>query len=108
MQMNTRIDDDLKLGGDAVLRRYGLTPSSAVRALWQYLVTTNSLPEFLLDERPKHSAANDALERAEAGQGLALKLAHEAGMLGKLDALSYDELREVAFEEMLAEREERT
>lgn len=106
MQMNTRIDDDLKLGGDAVLRRYGLTPSSAVRALWQYLVTMNSLPDFMLDEKPEHPSASDAVRRAEAGQGLALKLAREADMLGKIDALSYDELREAAFEEMLAEREE--
>ena len=34
-QINVRLDADLKRSGDAALSRAGLTPSQAVRALWQ-------------------------------------------------------------------------
>ena len=34
-QINVRLDADLKRSGDAALSRAGMTPSQAVRALWQ-------------------------------------------------------------------------
>ena len=37
-QMNTRIDAALKEAGDAVLARFGYSPSAAVRGLWQFVV----------------------------------------------------------------------
>lgn len=107
MQMNTRIDDDMKRAGDAILRRYGLTPSAAVRALWEYLVETNSLPEFLHEKHPENARAQDARQAVEQGAGYAVRLAREAHMLAEFDALSYDELREAAFEEELLEKESR-
>ena len=36
VQMNTRIDADLKRRGDEALKRAGFTPSQAIRALWEY------------------------------------------------------------------------
>ena len=36
VQMNTRIDADLKQRGDEALKRAGFTPSQAIRALWEY------------------------------------------------------------------------
>ena len=106
MQMNTRIDDELKRAGDSVLRRYDLTPSAAVRALWSYLVKTNSLPEFLRKQREEDAPVQEARQAIEHDAGYALKLADEAHLLAELDALSFDELREAAFEEALLEKEE--
>ena len=34
-QLNVRIDSDLKRAGDAVFTSIGLSPSQAVRALWE-------------------------------------------------------------------------
>ena len=44
VQMNVRIDRQLKEAGDAVLAHLGMTPSQAVRALWEYLVVNGCMP----------------------------------------------------------------
>lgn len=44
VQMNVRIDRQLKEAGDAVLAHLGMTPSQAVRALWEYLVVNGRMP----------------------------------------------------------------
>ena len=44
VQMNVRIDEQLKAGGDAVLAHEGVTASEAVRALWRYLAAWEALP----------------------------------------------------------------
>ena len=43
-QMNVRIDRQLKEAGDAVLASLGMTPSQAVRELWQYLTENGHMP----------------------------------------------------------------
>ncbi len=56
VQMNVRIDRQLKEAGDTVLAHIGMTPSQAVRALWEYLVINERMPskegsaEILSDE----------------------------------------------------------
>lgn len=44
IQMNVRIDRQLKEAGDAVLTHIGMTPSQAVRTLWEYLVVNGRMP----------------------------------------------------------------
>ena len=44
IQMNVRIDRQLKVAGDAVLAQIGMTPSQAVRELWQYLTENGRMP----------------------------------------------------------------
>lgn len=44
IQMNVRIDRQLKEAGDTVLAHIGMTPSQAVRALWEYLVVNGCMP----------------------------------------------------------------
>lgn len=44
VQMNVRMDRQLKDAGDAVLARLGMTPSQAVRELWQYLTENGHMP----------------------------------------------------------------
>lgn len=44
VQMNVRMDCQLKEAGDAVLAQIGMTPSQAVRELWQYLTENGRMP----------------------------------------------------------------
>ncbi len=102
IQMNTRISKALKQSGDAVLERNGYTPSSAVRALWLYLSEHGTLPSFM--PKAKNAASND--ERAaeiESNAGMAVRMLED--LIGKEnvrrqdDELSYDELKELAWED---------
>lgn len=102
IQMNTRISKALKQSGDAVLERNGYTPSSAVRALWLYLSEHGTLPSFM--PNAKNASPND--ERAteiESNAGMAVRMLED--LIGKEnvrrqdDALSYDELKELAWED---------
>lgn len=69
VQMNVRIDRQLKEAGDTVLAHIGMTPSQAVRALWEYLVINERMPskegsaEILSDE------ANQRFVESRATQG---------------------------------------
>ncbi len=69
VQMNVRIDRQLKEAGDTVLANIGMTPSQAVRALWEYLVINERMPskegsaEILSDE------ANQRFVESRAAQG---------------------------------------
>lgn len=69
VQMNVRIDRQLKEAGDTVLAHIGMTPSQAVRALWEYLVINERMPskegsaEILSDE------VNQRFVESRAAQG---------------------------------------
>lgn len=69
-QINIRMEPVLKEAGDSVLARLGVTPSEAVRALYEYLVSEQDLPDGLLPDR--RSAVYD--HWAQEGAGLAKKL----------------------------------
>lgn len=61
MQMNTRIDRELKRRGDAALRRAGFTPTEGVRALYELAVRYEQEPDELLAAlRPQTDAERDA------------------------------------------------
>lgn len=102
IQMNTRISKALKQSGDAVLERNGYTPSSAVRALWLYLSEHGSLPSFM----PKAKNATSKDERAaeiESNTGMAIRMLEDLigkeRVSGQDDELSYEELRELAWQD---------
>lgn len=102
IQMNTRISKALKQSGDAVLERNGYTPSSAVRALWLYLSEHGRLPSFM----PKAKNATSKDERVmeiESNAGMALRMLEDLigkeNVRGQDDELSYDELKELAWED---------
>ena len=60
VQMNTRIDADLKQRGDEALKRAGFTPSQAIRALWEYAANHTLEPQAI---RRALESEEDALER---------------------------------------------
>ena len=45
--LNVRMSAPLKARGDEVLKKFGISTSTAVRALWQELASTRTLPPFL-------------------------------------------------------------
>ncbi len=69
VQMNVRMDRGLKDAGDAVLARLGMTPSQAVRALWEYLVINGRMPskEDSVEIPSDESGPQSVESRAEWG-----------------------------------------
>ena len=114
-QLNVRLPAEVKRSGDATLARCGVSATDVVRALWRYLGEHEELPSFMRDQAApvrKVSATSVAApskvlakdDNAHSGQGLALRLARERGLcVPTVQGITYEDLREQAFEEMLEE-----
>lgn len=113
-QVNARIDASLKTAGDAALAKAGLTPTKAIRALWQRFAGLADRPEKIRELVESRDALAPA-ERAE--QECRLNLAKEGSMIVSrslaergvvmpegFEELSYEELREQVLLERLHER----
>lgn len=112
-QVNARIDAELKREGDAALAAAGLTPTQAVRALWELAVQLKDAPGQLRavlfpNEQQREQAARDKelqrkLKLAEEGANLMnkafLKVGIEPPLEGEFSSLSYEELKELAYRE---------
>ncbi len=106
-QMNVRIPIGTKRAGDAALASLGLTPSAAVRILWEKAAQRGeSLSEVasLLVPKKREQASNDP---ALAGASIVSRAMSSLGF--ELDevnvpTLSDDELIELALSERLSER----
>ena len=113
-QVNARIDANLKTAGDAALAKAGLTPTKAIRALWQRFAELTDRPEKIREL----VESSDALAPAgRAEQERKLNLAQEGSMIVSrslaergvvvpegFEELSYEELREQVLLERLRER----
>jgi antitoxin component of RelBE/YafQ-DinJ toxin-antitoxin module len=102
-QLNARIDAQVKRGGDETLARCGVSATEAIRALWSYLDRVGELPAFMqeqddgiAEQMPEHTAAAE-------GAGMAMSLALERGLSGTVEDMSYEKLRDLAFEELVTE-----
>ena len=113
-QMNTRLGRSAKATGDAVLAQLGLSPSQAVRALWDYLDTHRDVPPFMKES----SAYGPDAERQRKivlirdGAGLAIKVAQEqcdytGSAENALNRKTWRELRDDMYDDMLDEMEAR-
>ena len=116
-QMNVRINADVKREGDSILADLGFSPSSAVRALWDYVVSHRNVPPFMRGSvgAGAASAAGHAQRSdgevhtfsslAEEGAGMAARIASQAGLnLQLLQDCSYDDLKDYAFDEYCRNR----
>lgn len=114
-QINARIDAGLKASGDAALAKAGLTPTKAIRALWECFAELADRPEKIRElviRAPDELAADEVIERDRklalvregatiVSQSLAARgIAVPEGFEG----LPYEELREQALIERLRER----
>lgn len=110
VQMNTRIDRELKREGDSVLEQAGLTPTEAVRCLYElalrYRDRPQELRELLAPSSQEERAAREAeLERrlrvAQEGATMCQRFYDEHGITPDpiMANMPYDELRELALME---------
>lgn len=51
--INVRLSDSLKKRGDDVLKKNEISPTQAVRALWQLMASTKRVPDFIIDSISK-------------------------------------------------------
>ena len=100
-QLNVRIDDSLKQRGDRVFEEHGLSPSSVVRAVWQYAADNKAVPGFICDANSEGQLRRREQKRllADSGAGMATRLLGLSPV--DEDALTYEELRELAYLERL-------
>ena len=117
VQMNTRMDEELKRQGDAVFAERGYTPSQVVRAVWEYAAKNRDIPPFMKDDEDASEAQTSseaAKAHADDGAGLALKVAYEqCGFspattpdTAAAEYASWRDLRDQAYDERLRELEE--
>lgn len=89
-QINVRLDANLKRTGDAALSSAGMTPSQAVRALWQLAASLADRPGALQDilspdraraeQREREKAAKRKLELIDQGSQLFVTACRESGI----------------------------
>ena len=116
-QMNVRIDAETKKQGDRALERIGLSPSEAVRALWEFAARHANEPASLqpllaLLEEEKDAISLEERQRNLAEEGWALidgfrevnQLVNTIPEDDDERMAYYDRLREEAYWERLAER----
>lgn len=102
-QMNIRMDNMLKQSGNAALSSLGITPSQAVRALWEFLTIQQTLPSELLRLlHPKEDPHATEFDSGHEGARLVARFYEMAGIPEpNEDPLDYDELKELAAAEQL-------
>lgn len=105
IQMNVRIDRQLKEAGDAVLAHIGMTPSQAVRGLWQYLTENGHMP--VAKKNNDEVLSDDMLTKASSS-----RVSEGAALISNFyerfsiqrpspdEAFDYDEL----YDQMMSER----
>lgn len=111
VQLNTRIDAQVKRGGDVVFAREGLSPSEVVRGVWGYAAEHQEVPGEILDFI-RGDGRSSRRDLACRGRGLALALA--AGEHAPLpdddrrpEAYDLEALRDEMYDDLLDEMEAR-
>ena len=109
-QMNVRIDDDVRIKGNAAFESIGWTPSQAAREFWSYAAQNRRNHEELLKMRQLLENNNSEDEQpswTEEGANIVPKGLAKLGIsvsACKSSERSYEELREQALYERLGER----
>ena len=112
-QMNVRMDTTLHAQGNAALAEIGVTPSEAVRALWEKAAKRGEDLEeirklLFAPSRSKEEERKRALALVEEGHNIVANYYRSVGIdPEKLeqDTRTYEELRDEMYDEMLAEME---
>lgn len=113
-QINVRLDADLKRNGDAALSRAGMTPSQAVRALWQLAASLADRPGALEDillpnharaeQREREKIARRKLELIDQGSQLFATACRESGIdVAKAQPTGDEELKRNAYADRYGE-----
>lgn len=113
-QINVRLNADLKRSGDAALSSAGMTPSQAVRALWQLASSLADRPGALQDvlspdraraeQREREKAAGRKLELIDQGSQLFAIACRETGIdVAKAQPTGDEELKRNAYADRFGE-----
>lgn len=106
VQLNTRIDAQVKEQGDAVLLRSGYTPSQAVRSLWSFVIEHQDVPSFMKNADEVKGGVDGSRALAMEGFGLAMRLAEEKGLPFSVEsAPDFETLEDEMYDEMFDEYE---
>lgn len=115
-QMNVRMDAELKVRGDRVLEKAGLTPTRAVRALWERIGALADRPHEVVEllqptrdvvDPDAEAERQRKLKAAEEGAQIVARSLADRGIDIKstpVDDTPYEELRERVLLERLQER----
>ncbi len=106
IQLNTRIDAEVKRRGDAVFAREGLTASQVVRSVWQYAADTQCVPDCV---RPAIDVDRQRrIEAVHRGAGLATRMLREQSgieLSPAAEPFDYKAYRDHMYDEMIEEME---
>lgn len=113
-QINVRLDANLKRTGDAALSSAGMTPSQAVRALWQLAASLADRPGALQDilspdraraeQREREKAARRKLGLIDQGSQLFAIACRESGIdVTKVQPTGDEELKRNAYADRYGE-----
>lgn len=111
-QMNVRIDEQLRIEGNAALESIGISPAQMVRAVWSYAARNKNNPlklehdlKFLEEDKPLSEEVQRKLDLIAEGQRIVADFYKEMGITpGEIDPLPYDELKELAYRERWEDR----
>lgn len=78
VQLNTRMEADLKAQGDAVLSSHGVSGTEAVRSLWRHMALTQSLPSFMAPA--EEADGGPATDIVAEEPGFAIRIARSLGL----------------------------
>lgn len=107
-QMNVRIDEQLRLEGNAALESIGFSPAQAVRALWAFAARNANNPvklehdlKFLEREEALSEEAQRKLKTFHEGQKIIEEFMAQNGLsFGDVEPISDKELKELAYSEL--------
>lgn len=105
VQMNVRIDADVKDDVDEILKRKGKNPSSVVRELWDFIRDSGDTPDLQTksEKADKETEKQRKLKAIEDGANLLSRTLKEAGLPddGKdpFEGMTYKEIRDLMYEE---------
>ena len=107
VQMNVRIDEQIKHAGDEVFSSMGLTPTQVVRAVWEYAATHRDAPAAVRKVLGLPADETDGILRSIAHESsICERLREQFGLAtpGRLEDIDYRNLHEQAMREHAAER----
>ena len=107
IQMNVRIDSEVKRAGDEVFGNLGLTSSQVVRAVWEYAASHREAPQMVASAlAPMHAQERSLEAEIAAASSVCARMRERFGIDAppRSEDLDYEALREQALYERMEDR----
>ncbi|MDF7641372.1 damage-inducible protein J [Bifidobacterium sp. ESL0784] len=105
VQMNVRIDADVKDDVDEILKRKGKNPSSVIRELWDFIQDSGEIPDLdtSVEKKNQELEKRKKLEKIDNMSGIVPRTLSDMGLIGRGDdpfkSISAKELHDYANEQ---------